>query len=74
MTRPPIQAGIQLALEAILVSPHFLFRVELDPAVNDAGQIPRSMNTNWPRGSPISSGAACPTTNCSTWRPAAPFA
>ncbi len=26
------EAGIQLALQAILVSPHFLFRVELDPA------------------------------------------
>ncbi|MHB0957923.1 MAG: DUF1592 domain-containing protein [Pirellulaceae bacterium] len=25
------EAGIQLALQAILVSPHFLFRVELDP-------------------------------------------
>ncbi len=25
------EAGIQLALQAMLVSPHFLFRVELDP-------------------------------------------
>ena len=27
------RAGIQLALQALLVSPHFLFRVELDPEV-----------------------------------------
>jgi mono/diheme cytochrome c family protein len=33
------EAGIRLALEAILVSPHFLFRVELDPEARDAGPI-----------------------------------
>ncbi len=37
------EAGIQLALEAMLVSPHFLFRVELDPETNEAGQI-RTLN------------------------------
>ena len=31
--------GIQLALQAILVSPHFLFRVELDPESLPAGSI-----------------------------------
>ena len=35
------EAGIQLALQAILVSPHFLFRVELDPEANDAGRSAR---------------------------------
>ncbi|MGA2256591.1 MAG: DUF1592 domain-containing protein, partial [Thermoguttaceae bacterium] len=33
------ESGIQLALQAILVSPHFLFRVELDPEPNDGKQI-----------------------------------
>jgi hypothetical protein len=37
------EAGIQLALEAILVSPHFLFRVELDPEPNGVGRI-RTLN------------------------------
>ena len=35
------EQAIQLALEAILVSPHFLFRVELDRGSNDA---PRPVN------------------------------
>jgi hypothetical protein len=37
------EAAIQLALQAILVSPHFLFRVELDPEANAAGQV-RTLN------------------------------
>lgn len=34
--------GIQLALEAVLVSPHFLFRVELDPT--ERSTEPRQLN------------------------------
>lgn len=37
------EAGIQLALQAILVSPHFLFKVELDPAEGDKDGI-RQLN------------------------------
>ena len=37
------EAGIQLALQAILVSPHFLFRVELDPEAKNARQV-RTLN------------------------------
>jgi hypothetical protein len=33
------EAAIQLALQAILVSPHFLFRVELDPQAAGAGPV-----------------------------------
>jgi Protein of unknown function (DUF1592)/Protein of unknown function (DUF1588)/Protein of unknown function (DUF1587)/Protein of unknown function (DUF1585)/Protein of unknown function (DUF1595)/Ca-dependent carbohydrate-binding module xylan-binding len=33
----PFERGIQLALEAVLVSPHFLFRVETDPQPDDPG-------------------------------------
>jgi hypothetical protein len=33
------ERGIQLALQAILSSPHFLFRVELDPSSDDPGGI-----------------------------------
>jgi hypothetical protein len=36
------ESSIQLALEAILVSPHFLFRVELDPEAN--GKQVRALN------------------------------
>ena len=32
-----------------------------------AGRMPRSTNTPWRRGFPISSGRPCPTTSCSGW-------
>jgi len=38
----PFESGIQLALKAILASPHFLFRIERDPA---AGSI-RELNSH----------------------------
>ncbi len=31
----PFERGIQLAVQAVLVSPHFLFKVEIDPNPND---------------------------------------
>jgi hypothetical protein len=37
------ERGIQLAMQAILSSPHFLFRVELDPSADDADGI-RALN------------------------------
>ena len=55
-----IDQGMQVALEAILVSPRFLFRIE------PAGAT--SMTSNSPRASPISFGAAFPTPNCSNSR------
>ena len=33
----PLERGIQLALQAVLASPHFLFRLEFDPEVGPAG-------------------------------------
>ncbi len=33
----PLERGIQLALQAVLVSPHFLFRLEFDPEGGPAG-------------------------------------
>ncbi|OYV84468.1 MAG: hypothetical protein B7Z73_15365, partial [Planctomycetia bacterium 21-64-5] len=33
----PFERGIQLAVEAVLVSPHFLFRVEQDPQPGEGG-------------------------------------
>ncbi|MBK5294801.1 MAG: DUF1592 domain-containing protein [Acidobacteriia bacterium] len=33
------EQGIQLAIQAMLVSPHFLFRVERDPDPNDAARV-----------------------------------
>ena len=60
-------AGIQLALERILVDPDFLFRIERDPASVAAGQrLSRSATSSWRRGCRSSSGAASRTTSCST--------
>src|SRR5207244_457249 len=36
-----VEQGIQLALQAMLVSPHFLFRVERDPDPNDGTKVHR---------------------------------
>ena len=33
----PLERGIQLALQAVLASPHFLFRLEFDPEAGPAG-------------------------------------
>jgi len=35
------EQGIQLAIQAMLVSPHFLFRIERDPAPNDPAKVHR---------------------------------
>ena len=62
-------AGIEMALTGVLVSPQFLFRVEHDPA-----GLPRrtrriaSATSNSRRGCRSSSGAAFRTTSCSTPR------
>ena len=34
-----VEQGIELAIQAMLVSPHFLFRVERDPDPNDANKV-----------------------------------
>jgi len=39
----PLGGQIALAMQAVLVSPHFLFRVELDPAASDPGGV-RTLN------------------------------
>jgi hypothetical protein len=36
-----IEQGLQLAIQAMLVSPHFLFRIERDPFPNDPGKVHR---------------------------------
>ena len=62
--------GIQKALERLLVSSQFLFRIE-----RAAGRAPRprrsvsaSAISSWRRACRSSCGAAFPTTSCSTWR------
>ncbi len=45
----PFEKGIQVACSAVLVSPHFLFRIELDPKPNDPGMSINSMITKSPR-------------------------
>ncbi len=60
------EAAIQLALEAVLVSPKFLFRVELDDRADSARRI-HSMSSSWRRGCRISCGAACRMTSCLRW-------
>ena len=37
----PVEDGIRLALQAMLVSPHFLFRIEVDPDPTDAAAVHR---------------------------------
>ena len=65
-------AGIRAALERVLVSPDFLFRIEADPdgVAPEARRIVCPMSS-WRRACRSSCGAASRTTNCSTWRFAA---
>ena len=59
---------VRLALCRVLVSPHFLFRVELDPPRRESRRaVPDQRATSWPAGCRTSSGARCPTTSCSRW-------
>ena len=67
------EEGVRLALQAILASPDFLFRIERDPkpaAVIAAAATPAApaahyvTTTNWPRACLTSSGPACRMRNC----------
>ena len=66
--------GIEAALEAVLVSPDFLFMRESDPA-KAARRAPCTASAiwNWPRACPSSCGAAFPTTSCWRWRSGTSF-
>ena len=56
------EAGIRLALQSILVSPRFLFRLEQPPATARAARRPTaSPIRTWRRACRSSSGARCPT-------------
>ena len=59
--------GMQVALQAVLSSPNFLFRWELDdrPAAGEGEEMEAIGPTRWHRGCRISSGAACPTSSSS---------
>ena len=59
------EQGIQLAIQAMLVSPHFLFRIERDPNPPTPPRCTPSAISNWLRASAISCGVRCPTTSCS---------
>ena len=58
----------RVVLQAVLVSPHFLFRVERDRNPLDADSSHQSTTSSWRRGSRTSCGAACPTRSCSNGR------
>ena len=62
------EAGIGMALQGMLVSPEFLFRIEHDPA-NCGGGQPRiaSAISNWPPVCRFFSGAAYPTISFWIW-------
>ncbi len=63
------EAGIQFALERILVDPEFLFRIERDPGqVSPRRGLSGSATSSWRRGCRSSCGAAFRTTSCSTSR------
>ena len=60
--------GIRAALERLLVSPDFLFRIEADPrAVAPGSRRTASRTSSWRRACRSSCGAASRTTSCSTW-------
>ena len=62
-------AGIEMALSAVLVNPEFLFRVESEPDRRPRRRASTaSAISSWRRGCRSSSGAASPTTSCSTRR------
>ena len=65
--RDGFEAGVELAVRGILVSPNFLFRFE-DPARVGRSRARRtaSRTSSWPRACRSSSGAASPTTSWST--------
>jgi hypothetical protein len=56
--------GIEAAVEAVLVSPHFLFAVESDPSAPSQAACIRSAMSIWPPASRSSCGAAFPTKRC----------
>ena len=65
------EAGIRSALERLLVSPDFLFRIEADPPfakAKDRAPHTASPTWSWHRACRSFCGAAFPTTSCSTWR------
>ena len=65
-------AGIEMALSAVLVNPQFLFRIEAGPARRRAATRPIASPTSSSRPAcRSSSGAASRTTSCSTWPSAA---
>ena len=62
------RAASRRAIEAMLVSPEFLFRIEQDPRRPQAGNgVPASATSSSRRGCRSSCGAAFPTTSCSAW-------
>ena len=56
--------GITKAIEAILASPQFVFRVEETPLRGGGQRAIGWVTTNWRRGCRSSCGAADRTTNC----------
>ena len=59
-----LEQGIQVAIQAMLVSPNFLFRIERDPDPTDPAKCTRFPTSSWPRESATSCGARCRTTSC----------
>ena len=59
---------VRAALYRVLVSPHFLFRVELDPAAAPPGTTYAIGEYELPAASRTSCGTACRTTNSFPWR------
>ena len=60
----PFDRGIESALQFILASPEFLFRVESDPPNLAPSTLIGWMMWRWPRGCRSFSGAVFRTTSC----------
>jgi hypothetical protein len=71
------ETSLAVALQAILIAPDFLYRLEKEPELDKPRPVPETSirdpsqlaSTNSPPDSVISSGAACRMPNCSSWRP-----
>jgi len=65
-------AGVEAALQRLLISPEFLFRIERDPSPTNPDANYRISDLELARASHFFSGAAFPTINCWMSPPAAP--
>ena len=60
------EESVKVILQAVLISPKFLLRVETPPRSRSSGTLPHQRLGPRPRASPISCGPRCRTPSCAT--------